>query len=455
MREREMDARAIDGFCALYERYRAGDTGKLRWQEIELPERSDLVDHRELAGDESLRARGHELLRELAVIRVNGGLGTTMDLARAKSLIAVRDGQSFLDLTVQQVLRLRADHGTDVPWLAMNSFRTRDDTLAALARYPGLGARGLPVDFLQNMVPRIERARGLPARFDDDEESWAPPGHADVYPTLWQSGLLERLLALGIRWAFISNVDNLGATVDPSILGYLDARELEFAMELTPKSRADVKGGTLVRHRGRPTLLEGAQVEPEHTGEFQDITVFTVFNTNNIWCRLDALGALLERGALEMPLIVNTKRVRGVDVVQLEQAMGSAIGCFARAVGVVVPRSRFAPVKATCDLLAVRSDAYVLDADFGIRPSPRRDPRLGPPVIALDDRYYKGIAAFEARFRHPLGLERCLRLTVEGDLRFGEGVAIEGEVTLRNGAADGAQRAVPDGARFASGVHVL
>jgi UTP--glucose-1-phosphate uridylyltransferase len=304
-------------------------------------------------------------------------------------------------------------------------------------------------------VPRIERASGLPARVPDEEANWAPPGHGDIYTALASTGLLRRLLELGIRWAFVANVDNLGATVDPAILGYLEESGASFAMEVTDKSLADIKGGTLVRYRGQLTLLEGAQVEPEHLADFQDIKAFSVFNTNNLWWRLDALEALLGAGQLEMPMIINPKRLGEVEVVQLEQAMGSAIGSFTPAVGIQVPRRRFAPVKATCDLLALRSDVYLVDEGFGIRPNPRRDPSLGPPVIVLDERYYKGIDAFEARFPRPLSLLACRSLRIEGEIRFGRGVVIEGEVTLRSAAPEGGERLVPDDARFGSGVHVI
>jgi UTP--glucose-1-phosphate uridylyltransferase len=453
MREKGIAPSVVESFCVLYERYRAGESGKLPWGEVERPRSEDIVSYAELGADPELLARGQRALRELVVIRLNGGLGTTMALEQTKSLIPVREGRSFLDLVVQQVLALRAAHAVEVPLLAMNSFRTREETEQALAAYPGLAVRGLPLGFLQNQVPRIQRASGLPAAFADEETSWAPPGHGDIYGALASTGLLRRLLDLGIRWAFVANVDNLGATVDPAILGYLESRGVSFAMEVTDKSLADIKGGTLVRHRGRLTLLEAAQVEPEHLTDFQDIKAFSVFNTNNLWWRLDALEAMLERGGLELPLIINPKQIRGVEIVQLEQAMGAAVGCFTPALGIQVPRRRFAPVKATCDLLALRSDAYLVDEGFGIRPSPARDPSLGPPVIVLDPRY-KGLDAFEARFPAPLSLLGCRSLRVEGDLRFGRDVVIEGEVTLRN-PLEGEQRLVPDGARFASGVHVI
>jgi UTP--glucose-1-phosphate uridylyltransferase len=382
------------------------------------------------------------------VIRVNGGLGTTMKLERAKSLIQVRGGQSFLDLTAKQVLRLRERHRVRVPWLAMNSFHTRADTLAALADYP-LAIDDLPIDFVQHRVPRIDRARQLPLELENEDACWAPPGHGDIYLSLWTTGLLERLIAAGYRWVFVSNVDNLGATFHAGILGYLERHGLEFASEVTARSRADIKGGILVRRGGRLALLEAAQVEAEHAADFEDTSVFPTFHVNNLWWRLDAVLEKLQRGALEMPLIVNPKRVEGREVVQLEQAMGAAIGCFERVAAFSVPRSRFAPVKATCDLLAVRSDAYLLDEDFAIRPNPARDPALGPPVVRLDDAYYKGIDDFEARFPHPVSLLGCRSLLVEGDLRFGRDVRLEGDVQIEN--RSGSPQTVPDGAHFKGG----
>jgi len=452
MQREQIDARAIDFFCALYRRYRAGSTGKIGWSEIEQPQPGDIVGYEELDRPE-LAARGRSLLGELVVIRLNGGLGTTMKLERAKSLIEARQGMSFLELGARQILALRERHKVQLPWLLMNSFRTRDDSLGALAGYSSLAARGLPLDFVQNKVPRIVRSTHLPASFAEPEDNWAPPGHGDIYLALWSTGLLERLHATGIRWAFVANGDNMGATVDEKILGFLAERDLEFAAEVTPKSLADTKGGTLIRHHGTLRLLESAQVEEGHLKDFQDITVFRDFNVNNLWWRVDALLERLRRGALDLDLIVNPKKVKGTDVVQLETAMGAAVSSFSRAAGIRVPRSRFAPVKATCDLLAVRSDAYRLDDTFAIRPSGERDPSWGPPVVVLDDRYYKGVEEFAARFPHPLSLVRCRSLTVQGDVRFGKNVRVEGEVTVRNAAAD--QRLVPDGAALGPGVHEL
>jgi UTP--glucose-1-phosphate uridylyltransferase len=446
-----IDERAIRAFERMFTSYRRGQTGKVPWAEVEPPGPGDLLRLEELERPE-LEEQGLRELGRLVVIRVNGGLGTTMKLERAKSLIRVRGEQSFLDLAVRQVLWLRERHRVQVPWLAMNSFRTRDDTLAALSGYP-LKIGDLPLDFMQNRVPRIDRQTQLPLELPNEAACWAPPGHGDIYLALWTSGLLERLIAAGYRWAFVANVDNLGATFHPGILGYLSSQGLDWASEVTDKSPADIKGGTLIRRHGRLMLLETAQVEPGHEKDFEDTRVFSTFHVNNLWWRLEAVLEKLQRGDLDLPLIVNPKKVQGREVVQLETAMGAAVGCFERARALHVPRSRFAPVKATVDLLAVRSDAYIVDESFAIRPNPARDPAWGPPLIRLDEAFYKGIDDFEARFPHPLSLLACRSLAVEGDFRFGRDVRIEGEVVLKN--RSGQPCAVPDGTRYAGGTFTM
>ena len=122
-------------------------------------------------------------------------------------------------------------------------------------------------------------------------------------------------------------------------------------------------------------------------------------------------------------MIVNRKPVDPSDpstpeVIQLESAMGAAIGVFEGARALRVPRRRFAPVKTTDDLLAVRSDAYVLIEEAYVELARRRAGR--PPVVELDPRFYKLLPDFEARFpAGPPSLVACERLRVVGDVRFG------------------------------------
>ena len=146
-------------------------------------------------------------------------------------------------------------------------------------------------------------------------------------------------------------------------------------------------------------LRESAQCPEEDLAAFQDIERHRYFNTNNLWIRLDALRAELDRGdgLLPLPLIRNEKTIDPRDkstpkVFQLETAMGAAIECFDGARAIEVQRNRFSPVKTTADLLAVRSDAYELDAEFRLELRPERNGV--PPVVKLSD-HYKLVDQFE------------------------------------------------------------
>jgi UTP--glucose-1-phosphate uridylyltransferase len=364
-------------------------------------------------------------------------------MTRAKSLVEARDGLSFLDVIARQTLALRARHGVRLPLVLMNSYRTRDDSLAALARYPDLPA-DVPPDFLQHREPRIRADDLAPVDWPEDPEiEWAPPGHGDLYPALRSSGMLAALLDRGYRYAFASNADNLGAILEPRILAWLAAEDVPFAMEVVRGTPADRKGGHLARRDGRLVLRETAQAAEGDS--FTDVDRWRFYNTNNLWLDLERLAALLDEhdGVLPLPLIVNDKRIDAADasspeVVQLETAMGAAVGVVDGARAVLVPRSRFAPVKTTDDLLVVRSDAYELTGDGRVAPAAGREE---PPYVALDREHFAHLPAFEARFPHgPPSLRRAHRLVVRGDVRFGRGVAVVGDVEVDGPAT------IPDGA---------
>ena len=264
----------------------------------------------------------------------------------------------------------------------------------------------------------------------DPELEWCPPGHGDIYTALLTSGMLDTLLDNGIEVAFVSNADNLGAELDPLVLGYFVDQGLPFLMEVADRTAADRKGGHLARQKsdGRLLLRESAQCPEGDVEAFQDTGRHRYFNTNNLWIHLPALRRLLaaQGGVLRLPMIRNSKTLDPRDpsspeVYQLESAMGAAISVFDGAGALRVPRSRFAPVKTCDDLLGVRSDAYVLTEDWRVILNPRR--RCGAPVIDLDPRFYKLIDQMEARFPYgPPSLVDCERLTVRGDVTFGPGV---------------------------------
>ncbi|MFQ5436929.1 MAG: UTP--glucose-1-phosphate uridylyltransferase, partial [Anaerolineae bacterium] len=290
--------------------------------------------------------------------------------------------------------------------------------------------------FVQHKEPKVDRADLSPAVWPDNPElEWCPPGHGDIYAALVTSGTLDALLAAGIRYAFVSNADNLGAVIDKTILGYFAQNRFPFMMEVADRTEMDKKGGHLALQDGRFLLRESAQCPDQDTAAFQDIRRHRFFNTNNLWLNLASLQKTLaaQNDRLGLPLICNRKTVDPRDpastpVYQLETAMGSAIGVFEGAAALRVSRTRFAPVKKVDDLLAVRSDAYVLTDDFHIEPVQEQ-----PVMVVLDGRTTKFVQDLDACFPYgPPSLVDCARLAIRGDVRFGRGVVCRGEVTLVN-----------------------
>jgi UTP--glucose-1-phosphate uridylyltransferase len=439
---------AIRNFEHYYGLLEKGEAGMLPESGLEpvdhVPDAEDLPE-----GGDAARAA----LDRTVVLKLNGGLGTSMGMTRAKSLLEAKDGLSFLDVIARQVLGVRRRSGARLPLVLMNSFYTRDDSLAALGRYPDLPA-DVPLDFVQGKVPKIRAEDLEPVEWPSDPDlEWAPPGHGDLYTALVTSGMLEQLLERGYEYAFVGNADNLGATLDERILGWFAREELPFLMEVADRTEADRKGGHLARRRdgGGFVLREIAQTPDEDADAFQDVGRHRYFNTNTLWVNLRALARLMDDrdGVLGLPMIVNRKTVdpgdsSSPDVIQLETAMGAAIDVFEDAGAVRVPRERFAPVKTTNDLLVVRSDVYVLTDEARVVVSPER-PLDGLPLVDLDSAHYKLLREFDERFpAGPPSLVECERLTVQGDVRFGADVTVRGSVTIEHDGAD--QLRIDDGA---------
>ncbi len=431
MREGGQSEAAIRQFTSAVDRVRSGVATLIPSSELEpVPDVPEL--------DELPAVDPAMVLERLAVIRLNGGLATSMGLQEPKSLLEARDGRSFLQIIVCQTLVLRHRHGVRLPLILMNSEATRAPTLAALEQYPELETPELPPDFLQSMVPKLDAETMLPARWPADPAlEWCPPGHGDVYASLVGSGMLEALRDQGFRYVMIANSDNLGAVVDARIAGHMIREQLPFLMEVVRGTAADRKGGHIARRLSddRLILRETAQTPPEDEESFRDYTRWRYYNTNSLWIDLAALEArFIDDGALELPVIVNHKTVDPRDsssppVLQLESAMGAAIGSFPGAQLLQVPRTRFVPVKTTDDLLLLRSDAYRLGDEFRVEPEAGVDGRL--PLVALDKQYFGMIDDFEARMpAGPPSLREAERLVVEGDVRFGAGVIVRGDVEV-------------------------
>jgi UTP--glucose-1-phosphate uridylyltransferase len=437
---------AIRAFLSAYDRLVGGDEALIPSDSLEpAGDVTALDDLPDVAPD-----RVGEVLAAVALVKLNGGLATSMGLQQPKSLMEARDGHSFLDIIVGQTLALRARYGVELPLVLMDSEATRDATLQALRAYRELAVEGLQEDFMQSMIPKLDAETLAPVRWPDAPAlEWCPPGHGDVYGALRRSGMLAALRERGIRHAMISNSDNLGAQLDPRVPAHMAARELPFVMEVVQGTEADRKGGHLARRvsDGRLILRESAQTPSQDERSFRDFKRWRYYNTNNLWVDLDVLDATLERsdGVLELPLIINRKTVDprdpdSTDVIQLESAMGAAIESFEGAELLLVPRTRFAPVKTTDDLLVLRSDVYTLSDEMAVAPIPDRADDM--PYVELDARFYKIIDGFEQRF--PSGapsLRDAQRLVVHGDVTFDRDVVVRGAVTVDAGEP----RTVPAG----------
>ena len=391
----------------------------------------------------------HEALEHVAVIKLNGGLATSMGLKQPKSLLEARDGYTFLEIILGQTLKLRRAAHARLPLMLMNSQSTRAETLAVLAKHPEMRTPELAPDFLQSMVPKLDAETLMPVTCPSAPElEWCPPGHGDIYSAL-DAGVLEALLEEGFRYAMISNSDNLGATVDPRIAAHMAREQIPFLMEVVRGTEADRKGGHIAQRifDGQLILRETAQTPPEDYVSFRDYRRWRYYNTNSLWVDLIALGErLAQADHLELPVIINRKTVDPRDpestkVLQLESAMGAAIANFPDARLLEVPRTRFVPVKTTDDLMLLRSDAYVMGEQFQVEPAPGLNGNM--PYVALDRDFYGLLDDYDRRMpAGPPSIRMASRFVVKGDVTFGAGVVARGAVEIE---APPEGMTVPDG----------
>lgn len=387
-----------------------------------------------------------------AFLKLNGGLGTSMGLDKAKSLLPVRRHKAkpmrFLDIILGQVITARQRLGVPLPLTFMNSFHTSQDTMEAIAKNTKFVQHDIPIEIIQHVEPKIERATGLPVTWDANPDlEWCPPGHGDLYSTLWESGLLDQLEEQGFKYLFISNSDNLGARPSRTLAQHFENTGAPIMIEVARRTEADRKGGHIVRDRvtGRLMLREMTQVAPEDKADAMDIHKHPFFNTNNIWVRIDALRKKLEEynGVLPLPVIRNYKTVDPTDpestpVIQLETAMGAAVNVFNGAICVQVDRMRFLPVKTTDDLFIMRSDRFHLTDSYEME-----DGDYNFPTVTLDTRFYKNIHDFDERFPYGVpSIAAAASIHVEGDWTFGRNVSLYGDAQLED---EGHPSYVPNG----------
>ena len=408
-------------------------------QDLNIPEKDILPVH-DIQTYDQLETEKSEYLKETLMLKLNGGLGTGMGLEKAKSLVNIKDGLNFLDFIAHQVKHMRAHFGEPLAFMLMNSFATSADTLEFLKKHPEIKTLGLPLEFQQNMAPKVTADGFAPAEWDEAPQcEWCPPGHGDLYPAIVGSGTLDLLLDKGYKYMFVSNSDNLGATMDVKLLTWFVESGAPFAMEVAARTDADKKGGHLARAKcgGGLLLRESAQCPEEDESDFQDVSKHRFFNTNNLWVNLAALKAAYTEynGVLPLPVMKNAKTVdprskSSTKVLQLETAMGAAIQCFKGSQAILIPRTRFAPVKTTNDLLALMSDAYEITDDHRMVLRPER---CGiPPNVKLDGRYKFVDQLSKLIPNGPPSLIACDKLVIEGNVEFAAGITLQGCVKIVN-----------------------
>eukprot|EP01029_Cantina_marsupialis_P015404 TRINITY_DN3380_c0_g1_i1.p1 TRINITY_DN3380_c0_g1~~TRINITY_DN3380_c0_g1_i1.p1 ORF type:complete len:504 (+),score=164.59 TRINITY_DN3380_c0_g1_i1:99-1610(+) len=433
---------------------------EIDWEAIESLDSEMLKAYKDLP--QCNKADVKYMLSKLVVVKLNGGLGTSMGCKGPKSAIEVKNGLTFLDLQVRQIEYLNKLYDVDVPLVLMNSFNTEEETQKIIRKYAG--KRVTIKCFKQTCFPRILSdtftSMAKEPFNESRKEHWYPPGHGDVYRSLQMSGLLDQLLQkkgeddafymgdeededenvlAGKEYMFMSNIDNLGATVDLDILNHLMANDIGFCMEVTNKTRADIKGGTLIKYKKTTKLLEVAQVPDRYLEEFKNIKKFKIFNTNNLWVKLEAMSNLLEQNALKMEVISNKKFVDGERVLQLETAAGSAIRFFDRAIGINVPRSRFLPVKTTSDLMLIQSNLFKLAHGTLVKNPERMTDDI--PAIKLG-RNFTTVAEYQQRVKSSPSLIDLDHLTISGDVYLGKSMNLMGTVIIV--AEEGKRIDLPD-----------
>lgn len=202
----------MEGFSKLFHTAFLSGKEPLDWAKIHPPPSDMVLNHTDLAPcpPELMKS----LLDKLVVLKLNGGLGTTMGCTGPKSLIEVHSGYTFLDLTVTQIQQLNETYEADVPLVLMNSFNTDSDSQKSLPKY---AHHGVTIHtFNQHRYPRVvkETMSPLPETLHGNLGDWNPPGHGDVFEALIDSPVFQLLKDAGKEFIFISNIDNLGATVD-------------------------------------------------------------------------------------------------------------------------------------------------------------------------------------------------------------------------------------------------
>ncbi|KAH0576970.1 UTP-glucose-1-phosphate uridylyltransferase [Spironucleus salmonicida] len=415
LQQKKITQMQFDSAYELYSRYQIyiEQDMKINWSKVKPVSDSNMQKYQELSTPSEEQIK--QSLKQVAVLKLNGGLGTSMGCDGPKSLLPVRDGLCFLDFTVKQIEFINKKYDISVPLVLMNSFNTETQTKEHLSNVKNVEL----IHFNQFELPRMDASTKLPVECSESAKYY-PPGHGYVYECLKQTGTLQKLVERGIKWIFISNSDNLGAVLDEKIATFVTKSQFDFLSEQTPKTLADVKGGILMDYEGQTRLLETAQVPPENIKDFCDIVMFKSFNVNNLWINAESL---LKVEKLDLDIIVNPKKAEGISVIQLEVAAGAAISSFKKVTGLQIPRERFAPVKKSSDLLILQSDCFKVKDNFQLVSTG------SAPLVTINC----NVVEFQEMFKNVPSLKDCTKIDIMGKVVVGKNVIIKGSLIVAEG----------------------
>ena len=350
-----MDSEAT--FAELARRWRAGTwtAESNRLADVAPLEPGDLqqLPPRESAAYRELWERGRQALEmgEVGAIILAGGMATRFDYDRPKGLYPILDGKSFLQLKIEWLL----EAAPTLPIFIMTSFHTDAEIRAHLAEHDDFGAAPGQIQcFVQDKFPRLTPG-GERFAPDDPAESYAAPGHGDFAMALRRSGLLDRFRQAGGRYLAFSNVDNLGASLDPAIIGWHIASGCEMTIEVAPKAPGD-KGGAPARVGGRVQLVEGFAFPADF-----DQDSIPVFNTASYVFTADALDR-----PHDLPWYIVEKEVDGAPVIQFEHLAGDLSRTLTVGLLAVDRDERFIPVKSQADVPEARALIRHKHAGLGV-----------------------------------------------------------------------------------------
>lgn len=333
----------------------------LNFDKIKIVNNDKIIDYGELKKSKNIK----DLSKKICIIKLNGGLGTSMNCDRPKSLINVKNNMTFLEITLNQIREIQKKYQINLKVILMNSFYTHQETEEFIKNIDDIDI----TCYEQSKFIRINKKTN--EVFDGSkQEHFYPPGHGDLFQSLYDKNILEKLIEDKYEYLFVSNIDNLGSTINFRILDNIIQNDIDYCLETTEKTKHDIKGGTIIEYDNKHMIFEIAQCHPDNLNEFMN---FKYFNTNNVWCKIKSIYNLVKTHDYlkNIDLIINPKKLNQdnneIECIQLEFAIGSLIKFFDKTQFINVSRKRFIPVKNLSDLLLIMSNLYELNDRYKLK----------------------------------------------------------------------------------------